>query len=349
MRRCQFNFNNEVDTFEVHVEDDGRVIVPGEDGPLAEYDSMEQLAEIYAQARDVKPENLKNWVLLEHGDVYSFVLRAGTAGVDVCDVEEELDNVFASLADRHHALSIARAKEQIMRDGTVDLVDALVHCSETDVARDVYDAMSARINGTEVAVPAEEEPVDNRTDLEKYVDEMTEIPGAIGFFATLVGLPADTSKDDLLEAFNGSVVFSNVLTLRTVFENAVNETIRNGIGVNTVSDALTVMTQTAFGTVNNEAKVRMVTAARMAGRTHVNVSVDEVGEEHIRHTAERVALEDLETTDLFVRENVLYIIRFSDTVDAELEAEHNHAAAEEENQNQEEDYEDHQEEDYEDE
>lgn len=327
MKVCQFNFNNEVDTFTIHVEEDGRVTVPGENEQiLAEYDNVQQLAEIYAQARDVKPENLKNWVLLENGNVFSFVLRAGTAGVNVSDVEEQLEQAFTSLNERFHALSIARAKEQIMADGTADLTDVLVHCTETEIANAVYDVMEAIINGTadtSETAPAEE---DTRTDLEKYVDEMEEVPGAITFLASLVGLTADVEKTALVEALGNSYALSNVNSLRELFRNAVNDTINEGIGVNNVADALTVITQTVAGVKDNAVKDRMTVAARMAGRDKVNVSVDIVGSKHIRHTTEMVSLVELTGVDLFVRENVPYIVRFSDTIDDELEAERDAAA-----------------------
>ena len=74
MRVCQFNFNNEVDTITIHIEEDGRVSVPGENNQiLATYNSVQQLAEMYALARDVKNENLKNWTLLQHGDVLVYM------------------------------------------------------------------------------------------------------------------------------------------------------------------------------------------------------------------------------------------------------------------------------------
>lgn len=327
MRICQFNFNNEVDSFEIHIEDDGKVIVPGEDGPLAEYDSVEQLAEMYAQARDVKPENFKNWVLLENGDVYSYVLRAGTAGLDVSECEEQLEQVFQDLEGSHHALSIARAKEQIMADGTADLTEALVHCSETDVARDVYDAMQRIFENGDAAVePAEEE--DTRSDLERYLDEQEEIPGALKLVAFITGLPVDTDKAGLLEALQDNRVLSNVENLSTIYSNTINDVIEEGIGVQTIADAITVITQSAVGVKDEEVKNRMSRAARMAGRDKVNISVDIVGTSHIRHTAELVALADLDGVELFVRENVPYIVRFSDTIDEELEAEREQAMAE---------------------
>lgn len=347
MKICQFNFNNEVDSFEIHVDEEtGVVTIPGDDGPLAEYDSVQQLAENYALARDVKPENLKNWTLLENGNVYSFVLRAGTAGVDVSEVEEQLEQVFTSLAGKYHPLNIARAKEQVMSDGTVDLTDALVHCTETDIARDVYDAMNAAINGTEVAPVAEEE-VDERTELQKYVDEMEQVPGAIGFLATLAGLPADTSKEDVQTALAASYVLSNVSSLRALYNNAINDARNEGIGVNTDADALTVITQTVAATKDDAVKTRMAQAARMAGRDKVNLSVDIVGQTHIKHTAEMVSLTDLAGMDLYVRGSVPFVVRFDAAIDEQLEAEREAQQAEmAEEQTYEEDPED---EDYEEE
>lgn len=347
MRVCQFNFNNEVNTFEIHVEDDGRVTVPGEGGQvLAEYDSVQQLAEIYAQARDVKPKNLKNWTLLENGNVYSFVLRAGTAGVDVASVEAQLEETLTSLAGSYHALSIARAREQILSDRTAELVDALVHCTETDVARDIYDAMSTVINGTAGAEAASAEEQDTRTDMEKYVDSKTEVPGALAFLALLAGVPVDSTKEEVLAALNGNFALSNVQSLRTVFNNTVNDVINEGIGVNNTTDALTVITQTASGIKDETVKNRLAVTANMAGRNAVNISVDIVGETHIRHTAEMIPIEELEAADLFVRDNVPYIVRFSDTIDAELEAERD---AQEQAQNSNGEEEPYDEDDYEDE
>ncbi len=322
MKVAMFNFNNEVSTLEIHIEDDGRVIVPGEDGPLAEYDSVEQLAEIYAQARDVKPENLKNWVLLQNGDVYSYVLRAGTAGIDVQDVEDQLNDAFASLGDRYHALSIARAKEQVMLDKGRDLVDALVHCTETEIAREVYDAMAPVIDGAAADGGAAEpvEPEDTRSDMEKYIDSMETVPGALKLIATIVGNP-DADKAAILAICTNSIAFSNVETLKTCYNNLINDAVSAGIGVDTEADAITVITQTAAGVKDDAVKARMVTAARAAGRDRVNVSVDVVGRSHIFHTAQMISLADMADADLLVRDNVPYIVRFNPEIDATIEAE----------------------------
>lgn len=77
-----FNFNNEVDTVPVEVNETTKEVTFNG----VTFASMQEFAEFYAQARDVKPEYLKNWVLVENGDTYSFVLRAATAGTSAVDI-----------------------------------------------------------------------------------------------------------------------------------------------------------------------------------------------------------------------------------------------------------------------
>lgn len=335
MRVCQFNFNNEADTFTVHLEEDGTVKLPGENGEIiAEYNSMEQLAEVYAQARDVKPNNLKNWILLENGDVFSFVLRAGTAGVDidVCEVEDALEEAFKSLAGRYHPLNLARAKEQIMGDGSVDLTDALVHCTETAIARDVYDLMAEYIEGTKVpavAAGTEVQGADNRTPIQEYLDDIAEVPGRLALIAVIVGLSADADREDIENALQTSYAFSNVDSLVTICHNAIADVIENGIGVESEQDAIMVITQSGIGDVDEDMKARLIATARLARRNAVNITEDIVGTSHIRHTARLVPLTELEGLTLYVRDNTPAIVTFSDTVDEELEAEKRAREAEE--------------------
>lgn len=89
-----FNFNNEQGLFPIEVDDAGRVRITV-DGASADFDSVQEFAENYAVARNVLAENLKNWELLfdKNKDVYSFILKAGTAGVDI-------DAYFKALSDQ---------------------------------------------------------------------------------------------------------------------------------------------------------------------------------------------------------------------------------------------------------
>lgn len=81
-----FNFNNEADLTPVDVDEEtGRVSLNIGDRH-SEFDSLQEFAEFYAVARNVKPENLKNWVLTEDGDQFAFVLQAGTAGLTADEI-----------------------------------------------------------------------------------------------------------------------------------------------------------------------------------------------------------------------------------------------------------------------
>lgn len=77
-----FNFNNEADQTPITVNDEtGAVTFATET-----FESIQEFAEFYALARDVRADNLKNWTLVEDGNRVSFVLRAATAGNDVADL-----------------------------------------------------------------------------------------------------------------------------------------------------------------------------------------------------------------------------------------------------------------------
>ena len=84
-----FNFNNEEYTLTIEEAADGTVSFVA-NGTELHFDNIQSLAENYALARNVKTDNLKNWVLVEDGDYYSFVLRAATAGVDFFSQEPSI-------------------------------------------------------------------------------------------------------------------------------------------------------------------------------------------------------------------------------------------------------------------
>lgn len=102
----RFNFNNEQDTTPITVDEVTKAVTFNG----VEFASVQEFAEFYALARDVKPENLKNWVLVENGDTYSFVLRAATAGHDASEIAIALraagftpDEIAQALAGNHVA------------------------------------------------------------------------------------------------------------------------------------------------------------------------------------------------------------------------------------------------------
>lgn len=114
-----FNFNNEEYTLTIEEAADGTVSFVA-NGTELQFDNIQSLAENYALARNVKTDNLKNWVLVEDGDYYSFVLRAATAGVDFfsqepsvswSDDDEDEDYAYDEdeLLSLHHLTNDERA------------------------------------------------------------------------------------------------------------------------------------------------------------------------------------------------------------------------------------------------
>lgn len=328
--RKLFNFNNEVDTFEIDVnEETGRVEVPGPNGVTAEYDSLLQLAEIYAQARDVLPENLKNWTLLENGDVVSFVLRAGTAGVSAEMIQEDLDAVLGEIRTEgaFHPLHVQRVAQEL--EGCENVVNTLAMSQAGDVAREVYDRLDARGAFEETTAEPELEPVDERSELERYLDKVMEEDKSIGFFARLLNLGTDADKASILAGFNASTIPYTVEMLCSLYENALNAA-RDGMNVDTRFDALLVMTQEIPNEVDVEAKTKLAQVTVIAGRNQVNVSVYEVGRQHIRKSTKLVRLAELDGENVIMVGNKPVIISFNPEVDAALEAERAEALAQEE-------------------
>lgn len=81
-----FNFNNEQALTPIDVDSATGEVSFELDDEVTTFASVQEFAEFYADARNVKPDNLKNWALVEDGDTYSFILRAGSAGVDARDL-----------------------------------------------------------------------------------------------------------------------------------------------------------------------------------------------------------------------------------------------------------------------
>ena len=90
-----FNFNNEQALTQVEQHEDGTVTFAIGDAHES-FDSLQEFAEFYALARNVLPENLKNWVLIEDGNQFAFVLRASTGAVTDAEIEAITRALFAA-------------------------------------------------------------------------------------------------------------------------------------------------------------------------------------------------------------------------------------------------------------
>lgn len=102
-----FNFRHEENLVELNVNDEtGRVEVRG-----VEFDSIEEFAEQYALARDVRPDQFKNWALTENGDTYIYDLRAATAGNDLAAIATALRAAGFTPEEVANALAAQQAAE----------------------------------------------------------------------------------------------------------------------------------------------------------------------------------------------------------------------------------------------
>lgn len=102
-----FNFRHEENLVELNVNDEtGRVEVRG-----VEFDSVEEFAEQYALARDVRPDQFKNWTLTQNGDTYIYDLRAATAGNDLAAIATALRAAGFTPEEVANALAAQQAAE----------------------------------------------------------------------------------------------------------------------------------------------------------------------------------------------------------------------------------------------
>ena len=322
MRTIHFNFNNEVDSFPITEEDDGRVTIHGEDGAvMAEYEGIEQFAQFYAQARDVRPDHLKNWVLVEQGDVVSYVLRAGTAGVSSEQIEELIGEAFADIqaAGTVHPLDLNRVRMELV--DVPDVMQALAQSMVPDAAKVVYDALAAKdaFVAPELTAELEEEP-DTRSEMERYLDQVLETDQSLVFFARMVNQPDTAGKEEILTAFAASPIPYTVELASNLYEGALTEAMKNA-GVNGRFEALLVLTQTVPGEPDGEIVSKYMGSARMAGRTAINLPVYRVGRRYIKQSAKLVPFEELVQEIIYDRNGTPVVISFDDAVDGEVETE----------------------------
>lgn len=337
MRHLRFNFNNEVDSFEIIQEDDGMIRVPMPGGDEITYDSLQQFAEFYAQARDVKPEHLKNWTLVENGDVVSFILRAGVAGVTAEEAGESLDQVFRELREdgNYHPLEIERVKQAL--NESEDIMHTLAMSDRPELAQAIYDRLDQMGVFTEPEPEPEPEP-DTRSDMERYLDTVLENDKTLAFFGVLLNLGPDVEKDVILAALEESTIPYAVRSLKELYENAIYDAMENGIHVEDRFDAILVISQSIPVANDNNDAAKLINSTRMAGRNFLNVVKYVVGHKHIRKDATILSLDDLEGTQLVMKGNVPITVEYDPAVDEELEREREEAEAARQEEEDDDDY-----------
>lgn len=125
-----FNFNHEEYVLPIDVNEETGAVTMTIDNQTMAFDSVQALAEAYAVARNVTPENLKNWVLVEDDNTYAFILRAATAGND----EDEEEDMFDEGERYRHENELYRDDEEDddEEDEEDDVYDEDEYCYEDD-------------------------------------------------------------------------------------------------------------------------------------------------------------------------------------------------------------------------
>lgn len=318
MRQLRFNFNNEVDSFEIIEQDDKTIHVPMPGGDEIVYDNIQQFAEFYAQARDVKPEHLKNWVLVENGDVVSFILRAGTAGVSAEEAQESLDRIFRELREngQYHPLEVERLRQTL--NGAEDVMATLAMSDRPELAQVIYDRLNEMHVFDEPEQEPEEEP-DTRSDMERYLDIMLESDKTLAVFGEILNLGPAAGKEEILEALEASTIPYTVASLSTLYEQVIHNAIVNGINVDDRMDAILVVSQFAMN--DPDACRKLEYPVRLAGRNFLNVTKYTVGRHHIRKESQILDLAELDGVVFLLKDNQPVVINFDAEVDAALEEE----------------------------
>lgn len=308
MRTIQFNFNNEVDVLILNQNvETGQVTVPGNPN-MPTFETIESFAEYYALARTVKAENLKNWVLIENGDMYTYSLRAGTAGIASQDIIETLNEAIdeAGAEGEFHVLVIEAFRNRVKR--AEDLVQALTDDENGLLAQSVYDKLNA------VGALTEAE-VDNRSYLEVVLDEAMETYGTVALFAYALNLPLDAPKAAIIHAAGLAEVDATCL-LSNVIRNLEATT-----GVRDYILLSALVTQSAVGIVDADTVKRVKATASFAGQTSVNIRTIKVGARFVKDSASYVALDSLTEDNVRTVDGKPVIFVFDHSVDAVVEAE----------------------------
>lgn len=319
METLRFNFNNEADILEINRDEEGHITIPSVEGAPV-FNSIEEFAEYYAIARNVSTDNLKNWELIKDGDVISYVLRAGTAGVAAYDIEDTLEEVYRELpAHDVHPLDIMRLRRDL--DNSDDVAEALAATRVPETARKAYDLLAAKGAFDENIVDEQNEtwPEDTRSELEIDLDRTMERVGSLALYAQIVNLPITATKDEILNALENGVIRYTSESLAIIYDEIIRMAKAGGHGIHNERDAILIASQAPVGTVDNEVKARLTLSATIARREGINIETVIVGQHNIKASATYVLLVELADMDVYTVDGRPVIYRFDDTIDAEFD------------------------------
>lgn len=308
-KTVQFNFNNEADILELRMDEEtGVVTIPEQEG--LEFESMEKFAEYYAMARNVSADRLKNWVLTSDGDVYTFSLRAATAGVSARDIREELIEAIEASSEGIHPLDVISFRQEV--ENAYDIVDALANASNQELARSVYTALDAESLLTE-------EEYDEYEPVEALLDKTFESIGSYAVFAHTLNMDLSADKEAIMNRVRASDI--EPYDFIDAFYERVN---LDSERINASAQNLELLTahllQAPVGVADNEAVDKVRVTAQFARREKVNIRTVYVGARYVKDTAEFVDVATLSGDNVRTVNGspVAYIL--GTEIDAEVEA-----------------------------
>ena len=175
-----FNFNNEEYVLSIDEHEDGSVTFEV-NGNEVQYASIQALAESYALARNVAADNLKNWVLVEDGAYYSFVLRAATAGADFFsifnefndeeDVEDEIEEDEYVDEEEEFTFDDLTREERLAFEVLVGTDDEEVLRAVFQVEEDAYDDI---VETVQELIELGDGSFDFGYDVKRLIDELVD-------------------------------------------------------------------------------------------------------------------------------------------------------------------------------
>lgn len=308
MRELQFNFNNEVDVFPITELDDGKIQVRDGDEVLAEYDNLQQFAETYALARSVAMDNLKNWILVENGNEVSFVLRAGTAGIEMTEeIAQAFDAVEA--AGQIHPLDLESLRREVAAGD--DLLDVLLSSVYRDAAKAVYDVLH-----NQEGEPETEEPQETVSEMARFLEPLAATPDLLYLVCDLTHIPRTTEITEIEAALERGPATYTVEVLSELMSATIRRAIDNGENVATLEEVLLLLVRHV--NITPEAKKKLMQAVRMSGRNTFNMLKYTVGAVHIKKEQILMPLEALDEADITYLGGRPAIVVFDESIDEEM-------------------------------
>ena len=245
-----FNFNNEQALTPIDVDSATGEVSFELDGDVTTFASVQEFAEFYADARNVKADNLKNWSLVEDGDIYSFVLRAGSAGVDESvlastartlrasgmsaeEVARAMFNMQAEIREKEKQAQARREREDVVGRtlervaGTNDekLLFLAYDVTSNDELRDAIERDASLFEDNREVLEDDEEEYDDEYDDEWEEEDLEEELDDHDLFMLNLNEKIRAQKEEVESAFPGVPLD---IALSVIFLEEVKEEYREG-------------------------------------------------------------------------------------------------------------------------